>query len=252
MEWITLTAWTMDKPKMFGLFHFLMIILSFAAAWGVWYFLRNTAEEKRIRILHGIGIFMAVSEIYKQLFLYFIVNGQKYDWWFFPFQLCSMAMYLCLFLPVMRKEFRKTVYMFLGTFSLLGTVCALICPMDMMREYVMLTAHAFIYHALLAVIAVLCIASPEFDPSWNRFRKASGLFLILAAAAEVINVTGTKLTELNKPNMFYISPYMQNTQPVFSVISQFLGIHITIAVYLLSIIAGAALLLLMIRRRASR
>ena len=251
MEWIAMTAWTMEKPEMFGLFHFSVVFLSAASAWGAWCFLRNIREEKRIRILHWIGIFMAVAEVYKQLFFYYAVNGQKYDWWFFPFQLCSMAMYLCLFLPLMKKEFRKTVYVFLGTFSLLGTVCALAYPMDMMREYVTMTAHAFVYHALLIVIAVLCVTSEEFDLSWQGFRKASLLFLVMAAAAEVINVIGTKLTKLTKPNMFYISPYTQNTQPVFSTISQHLGIHITNVIYLLCIITGAALLHTLFRRLRS-
>lgn len=49
------------------------------------------------------GILMAASEIWKQLTLTFLINHGAYDWWYFPFQLCSIPMYICLILPVISK-----------------------------------------------------------------------------------------------------------------------------------------------------
>ena len=76
------------------------------------------------------------------------------------------------------------------------------------------------------------------------------LFLIVAAVAEIINVTAHKI--LNniyiEPNMFYISPAYPTTQPVFNQIAVNFGITVEIIIYLLSIIAGSYLIYLAIRR----
>ncbi len=45
------------------------------------------------------GILMLLSELWKQWRLTYILNHRQYNWWYFPFQLCSIPMYLCLVIP---------------------------------------------------------------------------------------------------------------------------------------------------------
>ena len=45
------------------------------------------------------GFLMLISEIWKQYCLTYIMNEGTYNWWYFPFQLCSIPMYVCLLLP---------------------------------------------------------------------------------------------------------------------------------------------------------
>lgn len=54
----------------------------------------HISKDKSLWIMNLCGIILAFGELYKQLFLYVIVNHGKYDWWYFPFQLCSTPMYL--------------------------------------------------------------------------------------------------------------------------------------------------------------
>ena len=46
------------------------------------------------KVLFFIGIFLLTSEILKQLLLTFVMNNGHYNLWYFPFQLCSLPMYL--------------------------------------------------------------------------------------------------------------------------------------------------------------
>lgn len=62
------------------------------------------------------GILMAASEIWKQLTLTFLINHGAYDWWYFPFQLCSIPMYICLILPVISSQKYPRLHQILLTF----------------------------------------------------------------------------------------------------------------------------------------
>ena len=62
-------------------------------------YFRSLPDRAVDRILFCCGLFLSASELYKQLFLYYMINQGRYDWWYFPFQLCSLPMYFCLLLP---------------------------------------------------------------------------------------------------------------------------------------------------------
>lgn len=48
------------------------------------------------RILLGVGLFLMFCEGYKLLFYYYVIGHGSFQWWVFPFQLCSIPMYLCV------------------------------------------------------------------------------------------------------------------------------------------------------------
>ena len=56
------------------------------------------------KVLFFIGIFLLTSEILKQLLLTFVVNNGHYNLWYFPFQLCSLPMYLLVLYPFFHTE----------------------------------------------------------------------------------------------------------------------------------------------------
>lgn len=98
------TAWMMTQPKPYGLFHIVMLVcgipLTILLAWK----LRNKKEHSYHRILFAAAVMLLIAEVYKQLFHFYIIDNKSYDWWIFPFQLCSLPMYLCLLLPFMKKK----------------------------------------------------------------------------------------------------------------------------------------------------
>ena len=121
-----MSSWPMRTPVPYSGFHLVFGGAGILAAiFLAWKLPRGTHPQ----VLPACGLILAVSEIYKQGFLYYIVNGGQYDWWYFPFQLCSIPMYLCLLLPFIKPRMScrcvKAVHTFLQDFALLGGVMAL-------------------------------------------------------------------------------------------------------------------------------
>ena len=82
---------------------------------------KHSIEYKKF--LFYCGILMLLSELWKQFCLTYIVNHGTYSWWHFPFQLCSIPMYICLAFPVIPSEHAcRLMLTFLMDFGLLGGI----------------------------------------------------------------------------------------------------------------------------------
>lgn len=231
------TAWPMTPPSPYSLFHILFaltgIFLGALLAWNI----RKKSDSVRFRILFLCGVLLAASELYKQFFLYYIVNSSHYDWWYFPFQLCSIPMYLCLLLPFVRhRRMEGIFYTFMQDFGLLGGVMALLEPSGLLHPYWTLTVHGLSWHVILIFISLVILFGRSGSTSPADYAKTLPLLGLFAVIATVINLL-TKGTA----DMFYISPYYPVTQIVFHKISILFGIGPGIVIYLLSICAGGFL-----------
>ena len=225
----------------------------------------SAADRKRIRILAFLGWLMLVSEIYKQLFFYYIVNGEVYDWWFFPFQLCSVPMYLCILLPFVSDRTKSIFLTFMTGFTFISAVAALIYPEDMLRPYISLTVHGFVWHGILLFISIMIGLSGMADLTLKGFLKSAAFFLVLCALAIAINViaepiaaanpiepaagltTGAGSGVISYPNMFYLSPYHTSNQPFVDIVENTYGRLPAMAAYVAAIIALAGVVDLIFR-----
>ena len=246
------SAWPMNTPRPYSAFH-----LCLTAAGGLTAFLLarhlSRAHAGQAAVLPVCGIILAVSEIYKQLFLYYIVNGGSFDWWYFPFQLCSVPMYLCLLLPLTKKagltRTSQAFLTFIQDYGFLGGVMALAEPSGLMHPYWTLTLHGLLWHLLLLFMGFFCAQSGLGGRSRARFLYALPLFLFCCAAATAVNILSHPY---GNADMFYISPYYPNGQAVFHQIALAVGTLPGNLLYLLSIILGAAIIHLLLGRVSSR
>ncbi len=233
------TAWTMEPPKPYSLFHlsFSFIGLFLAVRLSV-YLARRLAVKQLNRLLWVCGFLLAVAEVYKQLFLYYVVYLGDYNWWYFPFQLCSMPMYLCLLLPLLGRYPRahQTVCTFLQDFCLLGGIMSLAEPSGLLHPYWTLTLHGLWWHVMLVFIGLLICFSGLSGQTRSDYLRTLPLLACFCAAATCINVATH-----GEADMFYISPYYPVSQAVFHQISLVLGTAAGILVYLLSLCAGGFL-----------
>ncbi len=240
-EFITKSAWTMVPPEPYSAFHILFTTVGIICA----VFLAHTFSMKSNsgklnRLLFLCGLFLAVSEMYKQLFLYYVVNDKTYDWWYFPFQLCSIPMYLCLVLPLIRNSRVRTVLLtFLHDFGLLGGIMALAEPSGLLHPYWFLTLHGLLWHVLLIFIGLSIGFSRAYDTSLSGYAKTLPLLLFCCAIASIINVTAKPA---GQADMFYISPFYPNNQIVFHEIAMTLGITAGNLIYLASVCFGGFLI----------
>ena len=244
ISWLRMTDWNMETPAPYSLFHISVSAVGIAAAaWMAWRLTRpapdrTTDVSQRIsRVLFLCGLFLAAGELYKQLFLYYVIFG-AYNWWYFPFQLCSIPMYLCLLLPLLRRHGKlfHTVCTFLQDFSLLGGIMALAEPSGLLHPYWTLTMHGLIWHILLVFIGLLLAFSQIPYRTNAGYLCTLPMLAAFCAVATVINIaTG------GAADMFYISPYYPVTQIVFYQISLRLGTGAGICIYVLCLCAGGFL-----------
>lgn len=247
---LSATAWPMTTPSPYSAFHLLLGALGIGAAAAAARLLSRRNAVKPERVLFFCGLFLACSELYKQLFLYFLVNNKTYNWWYFPFQLCSTPMYLCLIFPFLNHSRRNTAPLrkmtqhaapeqkpvlssgtargicatFLQDFGLLGGFMALSFPEGFLYPYWALTLHGFIWHFLLIFIGLYCFFRGLTDFGEHGFAKIIPLYAAFCLLATFIN-TAVQLTvyPASYADMFYINCFFPSEQPVFHQISLALG-----------------------------
>ncbi len=269
---------------MYGAFHIAAVLVVVIAAVSGAATVSRACRQSRarvIRILAVCGWILAILEVYKQLFLYHIVNGGTYDWWYFPFQLCSVPMYLCILLPVLckagkaapdpylssecgnvnftcrRSKSCTAMLTFLATYTFVGAVAALAVPEDFLRSYVTLTLHGFIWHGILLFICLVVVFSGIADLSCGGFMRATALFGGLCVIAVIINVlTEPVMAKAHAAGlvpdpyaaMFYLNPYHISPQPIVDTVQKSAGIPLGLALYVIVIIAASGLAALVFRR----
>ena len=228
----------MTKPEAYGPFHLGFFIGGlFVCGLLVW-LLKKSSEKTFRRVLLGCGIFLMLSEVYKQLFYTFYIYNVEYRWWIFPFQLCSIPMYLSVPVGIIGQgKVRRACCEFMLAYNLMGGFVAFIEPSGLVHEYWTLTLHAFIWHMLLVFIGLYIGATGHAGKSFKDFLPAAAMFVCLCGVAFIINLI------LWKPsggtiNMFYVGP---DTSPiiVFKTISEKFGWYVNTPIYMLCLTAAA-------------
>lgn len=230
-------------PAMFGPLHISILIVALAVSIRMFFRLRGMTEKDLFRFLFVCGLLMIAAEIWKQWFVHRWVYPNIRSAWFFPWQLCSMAMYCCALLPFLKGKAQNAALVFMATFGLLAALFALAVPGDMMRPQVLLFCHGFAYHILMIQESLACaviLARRQQAP----FRPAAALYAGMAVIAEIVNVVSYHWAgEDGLPaNMFNITPYWPTTQPVFREIALKIGVIPEILLYTGLIALGALLL----------
>ena len=246
---LRLTAWPMTPPVLYGPFHLLAAFGgSTAAIWAAWLFSPKDHPNKNIqnhqwkfdRIMLVSGIILLIGELYKQLMNFYVVNDHVYDWWIFPFQLCSLPMYLCPLLIMIHNEKRHRILCtFLLDFNMMGAVATFIDPSGIFHPYWTLTLHGILWHLMLIFVGFVIIFSHEADLTTRGFLQTLPLFAFFCLAAEVLNGI---LHRFSAANLFYISPWEMSTQLLFGDIDRILGRPIGILLYILAMAADAWLI----------
>ena len=196
-------------------------------------------------VLLCTGLFLCAAEIWKQLYLYFVVF-HSYRVWYLPWQLCSMPIYLCLAYGLLPFRAQRCIATFLADYGMLGGIAALIVHSGFtFPDHPLLTLHGYLWHITLILLSLYITANHLSDTKRAGFRKTLPLFFTCAGIAELLNIS---LHRFGDCDMFYISPYHLSSQPVFSDIDRLLGRIPGIFLYLAAVICGAFLIHLLLGR----
>lgn len=237
------TAWPMEKPEPYGAFHLIFFFVGFAVVFLLACLLRNTNEKQNRAVLLSVGTFLLLSELYKQFFYFYVVENHEYAWWIFPFQLCSVPMYLCFiaaFLP--DGKVRNGMYNFLASINLMGGFIAFIEPSGLMHEYWTLTLHALVWHMSLVFLGLYLGISRRAGRELKDYRYSALTFVGLSVVAFCINLIFWNAAD-GDINMFYVGP---RTSPlfIFETIAKNWGWYVCTPIYITLVCAGGLLFFL--------
>ena len=242
-QFINATAWPMTEPASYGPFHLIFAFVGLAAAALLARRLRRLSDKGNRILLLTCGIFLLLSEIYKQLFYYYFIGQRSYQWWIFPFQLCSVPMYLCIIAPLLKPgKIQQGMYNFMMIYNLLGGFMAFVEPSGITHAYCTLTLHAFIWHLILVFIGLYLAFSDRAGKTMKDYRAASVTFLCLSGIAFCINLIFWKAAE-GDINMFFVGPRI-SPLIVFEWIAETFGWYVSTALYLPVVCLGAFLFFL--------
>ena len=193
--------------------------------------------KKHNKVFFCCGLAMLLSEFWKQWCLTYRLGSGQYNWWYFPFQLCSIPMYVCLLLPFLSfGRVRRALLTFLMDFGLLAGFFTFFDTSGLHYPLVLLTVHSYAWHILLILLGLYAGYINAAYVSYLDFLKAAGVYLACCLLATVLNLV---CYPLGRINMFYISPHFQMSQKVFQKIALCLGNSAGIAIYICATVTGA-------------
>lgn len=237
-------AWTMTPPPAYGAFHILYTLIGFTlcalAAWK----LRNVSDKTCRYILFSIGLLLAVSELAKQLFYFFAIKDNTYSWGDFPFQLCSVPIYMCLIAPWLKPgKVQRGMYSFMVLYNLLGGAISFTEPSGLLLNRWFLTVHALVWHMLLVFIGLFLCFSKRGGNRREDYIYATRTFLCLCIIAFGLNCF-VQYGLGEHMNMFFVGPG-NSPIAVFSQFSQWFGWYVNTPIYIFALCLGAYLVFLL-------
>ncbi len=243
------------EPLAFGWYHLMCIGIMIALVVLVMFTCRKLSDKQKRIIMIVLGTVMILFELLKQLRCSYDVNTKKweYDWFYFPFQFCSVPMYV-LFIAGLCKpsKFREYLTSFIGTFGLLAGLLVMFMPGDVFTDSLLLNIHTMVHHGLMVVMGFFVYAAGLVQPKHTTILKAAAVFGVIVAIAFTLNALAKPLN-IEDLNLFYIGPYKRCHLIGFSMVWDALGItgasitfmsFVFLAVYVAAFSVGAYIMLL--------
>ncbi len=233
-----------NRPQAYGVFHLTFVAVSLLLMVTICYFARKNSDKTFRIVMFSIGTTLILSEVYKQLYYYYAAGSAGYDWNIFPFQLCSVPMYLSVAVGCMKKnKVRDAICEYLVSIGFLGGIMAYIEPSGILNPYYFTLIHSCIWHALLIFIALYILFTDNACHRIKDYKKALVVLGSVILTATVLNMIFRNKSDFN---MCYISPYYNTPLAVFKdfdvffqgVMGEYLGRIVSILIYILGLALG--------------
>ncbi len=216
-------------PGMFSWFHILCLALMIVFTVAICLIFGRKHSAKVDRWVVGVfALLLLFGEIFKQLFWFEFYD--YYRWEIFPFQFCSVPIYVSLFATVAPWEkAREVCYRFLAFFGIIGGLSVMLGPSAVLYTYfVAISIHSMVWHSILIAMGAYLIVSIGYGKKLKELFAPFFMFLCFVAMAIVGNILVYKLhlgTEACQPgdnlSMFYLSPYYPTQFPLLGAVQEF-------------------------------
>ncbi len=230
LDWTWLNAGFEEiGPGMFSWFHILSLVLTVLLSVVVCKIWGTKHSSKIDRIVIGVfAVLLVCCEVFKQLFWYEFYG--YYRWEIFPFQFCSVPIYVSVFASLWPGEkVREVCYRFLAFFGIIGGIAVMAVPTAVLYTYfVAISIHSMVWHGILIAMGAYLIVSRGYGRRFKELLAPFWMFLGFIAVAIIGNILVYKLhlsTDACQPgdnlSMFYISPYYPTQLPVLNLVQEF-------------------------------
>ena len=229
----------MERPVAWGAFHAHFFFIGIPLAILLAFLMRKLGKKGEKRLFLYVGIFLIVSEVFKQLAYASIEGSYRFD--LIPFQLCSIPMYFCILIGLLPDgRFSRILKTFIATYGLMGGAASYIAPGTMCREWLELTVHSFIWHLILIFLGFYVFFANIEELGKRDFAGAVLMYFALCAVALVINLLCVNASG-GDVNMFYIGP-KPSVLPICRDICARFGIAVNSMIYTASLTICALLI----------
>lgn len=232
----------MTTPVSYGWFHFLFVAIIIALT--VFLCIKyKDADDKTVNTISLIAwLIILLFEIYKQVVFSFENEGGvgvwDYQWYAFPFQLCSTPLYLLPFIIFLKEgKVRDSVIAFMMTFSLFGGLATFVYPEQVFISTIGINIQTMVHHGLQIVLGVFLFVNNRKRVDIKFILKGFIVFAIMMAVALLLNIVVYHIFAARGIdetfNMFYIGPYFDCTLPLLSTFYPYMNKILFIILYFL-------------------
>lgn len=247
-DWI----WPGDGVYSYHWFHIMWLVLMVIGCFASSYFL-GRKHNKKIddRFIFIIGTMLILIEIYKQVF--YTLDAGYFQWYAFPFQFCSVPMYVAFVAPLIKNEkIKEYMYKFLASFGLLAGIAVMIYPDSCFAtKYITILIHTMLWHSSMVVMGVYLIVARGYGKNLlKEITPGAIIFSIIVTFALIANIIaykvyfGDPIKNIHNEKFFllYISPYYETPFPILCDIKEKVPFVIFFITYLLAFFLGVSLL----------
>lgn len=241
----------MPEPAGWGWFHIMWLCFIVIAIY-LLYRKKDNFNEKQLKTVIGTYGFIALTfETLKQItwsFDWDFVNQVAvwdYQWYSFPFQLCSTPIYvtvICFFLK--KSNIRTALLSYLAFTTILGSIATILMPDSCFTTVILTNIHTSWLHFGSFVISIYLMMTEEVKLTTENLKKALKTFIIFVGIAMAMNLIVYNSGVLNGEefNMFYVSPYFESELPVFNTIQKSVPYPIFLFTYIFALSLGSGII----------
>ena len=230
----------MNTPIAYGVFHLSCLFLVFLIL-----FILYKIKPKLNKVIFVYSSIAFLLEFLKQISWSIEVNGNAfifdYQWYAFPFQLCTTPIYTCfLILLIKNNKIKNACYSYLAYFTILGSITTMVYPTSCFVSDVLVNIHTMWLHGGSLIVSIYIL----MNQIKLNYRHGFYVFLIMCIIANTLNIFIYHSSLLNGEtfNMFYISPYFDCSLPIFDMIYNHTNYFVFLIIYILAIYLGSKII----------
>ncbi len=240
---------SMEVPQPYGWFHLLWCALTVGATVVLCLLYKKGIVRNVRTVVLSTAIVVTVLEIYKQINFTFSYEGgisANFQWYAFPWQFCSMPMYVGLLAGLTKGRVHRALCAFLASYAVFAGVCVMLVPTSVFVDTVGINIQTMICHGSMITVGAFLMYTGYVEPEHRTVLRALPVFALAVAVAIAINWLGhhAQIMGGGSLNAFFICPDCPPHLPVYSLVQPLLPGWLSIAVYVAGFTLASYLMVL--------